>query len=82
VRQSPWHKCPKWPPDAQYRLLDGETISVTKQSKHHRWRLEDSQIRQYQLGGIFDDEFAGNGRHDHTLMIALTIAVLVFLFSC
>jgi hypothetical protein len=39
---------------AQYRLLDGEIVSVTEQSKHHRWRLEGSQIRQYQLGGIFD----------------------------
>jgi hypothetical protein len=42
---------------AQYRLLNGEIISVTEQSKHHRWRLEESQIRQYQLGGIFDPNF-------------------------
>ncbi|MCK9917366.1 hypothetical protein MXD81_50325 [Microbacteriaceae bacterium K1510] len=42
---------------AQYRLLDGEIISVTEQSKHHRWRLEESQIRQYQLGGIIDPNF-------------------------
>lgn len=42
---------------AQYRLLDGEVVSVTEQSKHHRWRLEESQIRQYQLGGIFDPNF-------------------------
>ena len=42
---------------AQYRLLDGEIISVIEQSKHHRWRLEESQIRQYQLGGIFDPNF-------------------------
>jgi hypothetical protein len=42
---------------AQYRLLDGEIVSVVEQSKHHRWRLEESQIRQYQLGGIFDPNF-------------------------
>lgn len=39
---------------AQYRLLDGAVVSTVKQSKHHRWRLEGSQIRQYQLGGTLD----------------------------
>lgn len=42
---------------AQYGILDGEIISDTEQSKHHRWRLEESQIRQYQLGGRFDPNF-------------------------
>jgi hypothetical protein len=39
---------------AQYRLLDGAVVSSVKQSKHHRWRLEGGQIRQYQLGGTLD----------------------------
>ena len=39
---------------AQYRLLDGTVVSSVKQSKHHRWRLEGGQIRQYQLGGTLD----------------------------
>ncbi|CUU14672.1 hypothetical protein CDS [Bradyrhizobium sp.] len=39
---------------AQYRLLDGTVVSTVKQSKHHRWRLEGNQIRQYQLGGTLD----------------------------
>jgi len=39
---------------AQYRLSGGEVISEVLQSKHHRWRLEENQIRQYQLGGVLD----------------------------
>ena len=39
---------------AQYGMVDGEIAFRSKQSKHHRWRLEANQIRQYQLGGVLD----------------------------
>jgi len=35
--------------------LDGQgTVARYNQSKHHRWRLDGSQIRQYQLGSALD----------------------------
>ena len=61
---------------AQYRLLDGEIISVIKQSKHHRWRLEESQIRQYQLGGIFDPSFIW-GEHIDVLIRSIGFSIEV-----
>lgn len=39
---------------AQYSMVDGEVVSSVEQSKHHRWLLEGSQIRQYHLGGALD----------------------------
>jgi hypothetical protein len=39
---------------AIFRLLDKETVAKSLQSKHHRWRLDGSQIRRYQLGHVLD----------------------------
>jgi hypothetical protein len=38
------------------RLLDGEVAQSWHQAKHHRWRLEASQIRRYNLGFVLDPE--------------------------
>jgi hypothetical protein len=37
-----------------YRLLKGAVLQHPKQSKHHRWGLETSQIRRYHLGHVLD----------------------------
>ena len=42
---------------AQYRYVGGQRSSKSLQSKHHRWRLEEHQIRQYQLGGFLDPNY-------------------------
>lgn len=42
---------------AQYGLAGGKVVVRVKQSKHHRWRLEQTQIRQYHLGGVLDPNF-------------------------
>jgi len=42
---------------AQYSMVGGKVVIRVKQSKHHRWRLEEKQIRQYQLGGVLDPSF-------------------------
>lgn len=39
---------------AIYRFKDGEVISRSFQSKHHRWLLDGDQIRRYQLGHVLD----------------------------
>jgi hypothetical protein len=37
-----------------YRLHKGSVLTPFKQSKHHRWSLENSQICRYQLGHVLD----------------------------
>lgn len=37
-----------------FHFYKGERSGTHRQAKHHRWRLDSRQIRQYQLGGILD----------------------------
>jgi hypothetical protein len=39
---------------AIYRFFDGEVITASFQSKHHRWLLSGDQVRRYQLGHVLD----------------------------
>lgn len=56
----PGSKSSELPPSlnevALISLDKGEPSVIYVQSKHHRWRLNDRQIRQYQLGHILDPE--------------------------
>lgn len=36
------------------RLHGGQMLARWRQAKHHRWRLEDGQIRRYHLGHVLD----------------------------
>jgi hypothetical protein len=38
------------------RLDNGRVLHVQRQGKHHRWRLERSQIERYNLQSVFDPE--------------------------
>lgn len=39
---------------AIYRFFDGEVITASFQSKHHRWLLSGDQVRRYHLGHVLD----------------------------
>jgi hypothetical protein len=42
---------------AIYRFVDGDVLHSSLQSKHHRWGLEDDQIRRYHLGHVLDPRY-------------------------
>src|SRR5262249_21293110 len=37
-------------------FLDGDILAQWEQSKHHRWKLEGSQINRYRLGKVLDPD--------------------------
>jgi hypothetical protein len=39
---------------AIYRFFDGEVVTASFQSKHHRWLLNGDQVRRYHLGHVLD----------------------------
>ncbi|WFU62678.1 hypothetical protein [Bradyrhizobium brasilense] len=42
---------------AIYRFVNGLLIDRSFQSKHHRWGLDDGQIRRYHLGHVLDPDY-------------------------
>ncbi|MDI4232506.1 hypothetical protein OZ411_06740 [Bradyrhizobium sp. Arg237L] len=42
---------------AIYRFVNGLIMDRSFQSKHHRWSLDDDQVRRYQLGHVLDPHF-------------------------
>jgi hypothetical protein len=42
---------------AIYRLVNGTVIHHSFQSKHHRWGLNEDQIRRYHLGHVLDPHY-------------------------
>jgi len=42
---------------AIYRFVNGSVIDSSFQSKHHRWGLDEGQIRRYHLGHVLDPHY-------------------------